>query len=33
MLEGPLKEKLDKACKAYQLIAPYLNNGKSSSSA
>ena len=32
MLEGPLKEKLDKARKAYQLIVPYLNNGKNSSS-
>ena len=33
MLEGPLKEKLDKAWKAYQLIGPYLNKGKSSSPA
>ena len=33
MLEGPLKEKLDKAWKAYQIIIPYLNKGKGSSSA
>ena len=29
MLEGPLKEKLDKAWKAYKMISPYLNRGKS----
>lgn len=29
MLEGPLKEKLDKAWKAYKMISPYLNKGKS----
>ena len=33
MLEGPLKEKLDKAWKAYQMISPYLNKGKGSSPA
>ncbi|MBT5376589.1 MAG: TIGR03545 family protein [Nitrospinaceae bacterium] len=29
LLEGPLKEKLDKAWKVYKLISPYLNKGKS----
>ncbi|MZH03487.1 MAG: TIGR03545 family protein, partial [Nitrospinae bacterium] len=33
LLEGPLKEKLDKAWKAYQMISPHLNKGKSSSPA
>jgi uncharacterized protein (TIGR03545 family) len=28
MLEGPLKEKLDKAWKAYKMLSPYLNKGK-----
>lgn len=28
MLEGPLKEKLDKAWKAYKMLSPYLNRGK-----
>lgn len=27
MIEGPLKEKLDKAWKVYQMISPYLNKG------
>ncbi|MBC8287544.1 MAG: TIGR03545 family protein [Nitrospinae bacterium] len=31
MLEGPLKEKLDKAWKTYKMISPYLNQGKKSS--
>ena len=29
MLEGPLKEKLDKAWKAYKMISPYLNRSSS----
>jgi len=29
MLEGPLKEKLDKTWKAYKMISPYLNRGNS----
>ena len=29
LLEGPLKEKLDKAWKAYKMISPYLNKGNS----
>ena len=29
MLEGPLKEKLDKAWKAYKMISPYLDRGNS----
>lgn len=33
MLEGPLKEKLDKAWNAYKMISPYLNKGKSTSPA
>ncbi|MZH41505.1 MAG: TIGR03545 family protein [Nitrospinae bacterium] len=30
LLEGPIKEKLDKAWKAYKMISPYLNKGKTS---
>lgn len=30
LLEGPLKEKLDKAWNAYKMISPYLNKGKTS---
>ena len=30
LLEGPVKEKLDKAWKAYKMISPHLNKGKKS---
>jgi uncharacterized protein (TIGR03545 family) len=33
MLEGPLKEKLDKAWNAYKMISPYLNKGSSTTQA